>query len=35
LVEAAPAPVKEDLSKDEADAIKTKLEAAGATVELQ
>ena len=35
LVEAAPAPVKEEITKDEADAIKTKLEEAGATVELQ
>ena len=35
LVEAAPAPVKEDVTKDEADAIKTKLEEAGAAVELQ
>ncbi len=35
LVEAAPSPVKEDVTKDEADAIKTKLEEAGATVELQ
>jgi large subunit ribosomal protein L7/L12 len=34
LVEAAPSPVKEDVTKDEADAIKTKLEEAGATVEL-
>ncbi|MBT3552384.1 MAG: 50S ribosomal protein L7/L12 [Rhodospirillaceae bacterium] len=35
LVEAAPAPVKEDVTQDEADAIKAKLEEAGATVELQ
>ncbi len=35
LVEAAPSPVKEDVTKDEADAMKTKLEEAGATVELQ
>ena len=35
LVEAAPSPVKEDVTKDEADAIKVKLEEAGATVELQ
>ncbi len=35
LVEAAPSPVKEDVTKDEADAIKAKLEEAGATVELQ
>ncbi|MHA1524410.1 MAG: 50S ribosomal protein L7/L12 [Alphaproteobacteria bacterium] len=35
LVEAAPKPVKEDVSKDEANEIKTKLESAGATVELK
>ena len=35
LVEAAPSPVKEDVTKDEADAIKVKLEEVGATVELQ
>ncbi|MFA5422373.1 MAG: 50S ribosomal protein L7/L12 [Phycisphaerae bacterium] len=34
LVEAAPKPVKEGLSKDEAEAAKKKLEEAGATVEL-
>ena len=34
LVEAAPKPVKEGVSKDEADKIKKQLEAAGATVEL-
>ena len=35
LVEAAPKPVKEGASKDEAEEIKGKLEAAGATVELK
>ena len=35
LVESAPAPVKEDVNKDEAEAIKSKLEAAGATVEVK
>jgi len=35
LVESAPKPVKEGVSKDEADAIKKKLEEAGATVELK
>ena len=35
LVEGAPKPVKEGVSKDEADEIKGKLEAAGATVELK
>jgi len=35
LVEGAPKPVKEDCSKDEAEAIKKKLEEAGATVELK
>ena len=35
LVEAAPKPVKEGVSKDEADQIKAKLEEAGATVELK
>ncbi len=35
LVEAAPKPIKEDVDKDEAEAAKTKLEEAGATVELQ
>lgn len=34
LVDNAPKPVKEGASKDEAEEIKTKLEAAGATVEL-
>src|SRR6476661_3420904 len=33
LVEGAPKPVKEGVSKDEADKIKKQLEAAGATVE--
>ncbi len=35
LVESAPKPVKEGVSKDEANEIKEKLEAAGATVELK
>ena len=35
LVEAAPGPVKEGVEKDEADAIKAKLEDAGATVEIK
>ena len=35
LVEGAPKPVKEDVAKDEAEEIKGKLEAAGASVELQ
>lgn len=35
LVEGAPKDVKEDVSKDEANEIKEKLEAAGATVELK
>ena len=35
LVEGAPSPVKEGVSKDEAEEIKGKLEAAGATVELK
>ena len=35
LVEAAPKAVKEGVSKDEADEIKGKLEAAGATVEVK
>lgn len=35
LVEAAPKPVKEGASKEEADEIKTKLEEAGATVEVK
>lgn len=35
LVDGAPKMVKEGLKKDEADELKTKLEAAGATVELQ
>ena len=33
LVEGAPKPIKEDVSKEEADKIKEQLEAAGATVE--
>ncbi len=35
LVESAPAAIKEKVLKDEADAIKAKLEDAGATVELK
>jgi large subunit ribosomal protein L7/L12 len=35
LVEGAPKPVKENVNKDEAAAAKSKLEAAGATVEVQ
>jgi large subunit ribosomal protein L7/L12 len=35
LVEAAPGNVKEGVSKEESDEAKTKLEAAGATVEIQ
>ena len=35
LVDGAPKTVKEDVSKDEAEAMKAKLEEAGATVELQ
>ena len=35
LVEGAPKPVKEGVSKDEAEKIKAKLEEAGATVELK
>ena len=35
LVDGAPKPVKEGASKDDADAIKAKLEEAGATVELK
>ena len=35
LVESAPATIKEAASKDEADEIKSKLEAVGATVELK
>jgi len=35
LVESVPKPVKEGLSKDEAEAAKKQLEAAGATVELK
>ena len=35
LVEGAPKTVKEDVSKDDAEAMKAKLEEAGATVELQ
>ena len=35
LVEGVPNTIKEDLTKDEAEKIKTKLEEAGATVELK
>lgn len=35
LVDSAPKPVKENVSKEEAEEIKKKLEAAGATVELK
>lgn len=35
LVEGAPKPVKEGVSKDEADELKAKLEEAGATVEVK
>lgn len=35
LVEGAPKPVKENVSKEEAAIVKEKLEAAGATVEIQ
>lgn len=35
LVEGAPQPVKEGIAKDEADELKTKLEEAGASVEVK
>ncbi|NDI36980.1 50S ribosomal protein L7/L12 [Chengkuizengella sediminis] len=35
LVDGAPAPIKEGLSKDDAEALKAKLEEAGASVELK
>ncbi len=35
LVEGAPKPIKECVSKEEADEVKTKLEEAGATVEIK
>lgn len=35
LVEGAPTPIKEGVSKDEAEDIKTKIEAAGGTVEIK
>ena len=35
LVEGAPKPVKEDIPKEEAEAIKKKFEEAGATVEIK
>lgn len=35
LVDGAPSPVKEGINKDEADALKAKLEEAGASVEIK
>ena len=35
LVDGAPSPVKEGVNKDEADALKSKLEEAGASVEIK
>jgi large subunit ribosomal protein L7/L12 len=35
LVESAPKAIKEGVSKDEADGVKTKLEEAGATIEIK
>jgi large subunit ribosomal protein L7/L12 len=35
LVEAAPKPIKEGISKDEANKFKEQLEAAGATIEVK
>jgi len=35
LVEAAPKPVREKVTKEEADKVKTQLEGAGATVEVK
>ena len=35
VVDSAPAPIKEGVTKDEAEAIKTQLEEAGAEVELK
>lgn len=35
LVESAPAPLKEGVSKEEAEEIKTKMEAAGAEIEIK
>jgi large subunit ribosomal protein L7/L12 len=35
LVEGAPKPIKEGISKEESDAIKKKFEEAGATVEIK
>jgi len=35
LVDGAPSPIKEGVSKDEADQLKTKLEEAGATVSIK
>ena len=34
LVESAPKPIKEDVSKEESEEIKTKIEASGASVEI-
>jgi|TARA_B110000263_G_C15123468_1_gene425483 large subunit ribosomal protein L7/L12 len=34
LVESAPKPIREDVSKDESEEIKTKIEASGASVEI-
>ena len=35
LVESAPGPIKESVSKEEAESIKKKIEAVGATIEIQ
>ena len=35
LVDAAPGPIKEGIPKEEAESLKTALEAAGASVELK
>ena len=35
IVDGAPAPIKEGVAKDEAEALKTQLEGAGAEVELK
>ncbi len=35
LVESAPAPIKENLTKEDADALKAKIEAEGATVDIK
>ena len=34
LVESAPKPIREDVSKEESEEIKTKIEASGASVEI-